>query len=276
MEWLTARRTIAIGARPLVMGILNITPDSFSDGGRWLDPARAVQRACELEAEGADLLDLGAESTRPGAEPVDAAEEARRLFPVLEALQGRLAIPIAVDTSKAAIAEGALERGAEIVNDVSGGRFDPGLWPVVARHGAGYVLMHSRGTPRTMGEEAVYGDVAAEVAAALGEGMERAVAAGIAAGRMVLDPGIGFAKTAAQNLELLAGLGAVAALGRPMLVGLSRKSFLKRIAGEEHLQVSTSVGETYAATRGARIWRTHEVGAARTAARLLEGLLNIP
>ena len=277
MEWLTARRTIPIGARPLVMGILNLTPDSFSDGGRWLDPARAVERAYALEAEGADLLDLGAESTRPGAEPVDATEEARRLFPVLEALarEGRLAIPIAVDTSKAAIAEGALQRGAEIVNDVSGGRFDGGLWAAVARHRAGYVLMHSRGTPRTMGEEAVYGPegVAAGVAAELRAGLERAVAAGIAAERIVLDPGIGFAKTAEQNLELLAGLGAVAALGRPVLVGLSRKSFLKRIAGEEHLQVSTGVGETYAATRGARIWRTHEVAAARTAARLLAGLL---
>jgi len=277
MEWITARRTIVIDSRPLVMGILNLTPDSFSDGGRWLDPARAVERAYQLEAEGADLLDLGAESTRPGAIPVDAEEEARRLFPVLEALarEGRLAVPLAVDTSKAAIAEGALQRGAEIVNDVGGGRFDAGLWPVVARYGAGYVLMHSRGTPRTMGEEAVYGPkgVAAEVAAALGAGMAAATAAGIAAERMVLDPGVGFAKTAEQNLELLAGLGAVAALGRPVLVGLSRKSFLKRIAGEEHLQVSTGVGETYAATRGARIWRTHEVAPARTAARLLAGLL---
>jgi len=275
MEWLTARRTIPVGSRPLVMGILNVTPDSFSDGGRWLDPARAVERALELEATGADLLDLGAESTRPGAEPVGAAEEARRLFPVLEALRDRLAIPISVDTSKAGIAEGALQRGAEIVNDVSGGRFDPELWPVVVRHGAGYVLMHSRGTPRTMEGEAVYSPegVAAEVAAALGEGMARAVAAGIDAARIVLDPGIGFAKTAEQNFELLAGLGAVAALGRPVLVGLSRKSFLKRIAGEEHLQVCTGVAETYAATRGARIWRTHEVGAARAAADLLANLL---
>jgi dihydropteroate synthase len=265
LTWQTSRRTLALGARPLVMGILNVTPDSFSDGGRFLDPARAIARALALEAAGADLIDIGAESTRPGAAPVSAEEEMARLWPVLDGLRGRLAVPLSIDTTKAAVAEGALQRGAEIVNDVSGGRFDAGLWPVVAAQGAGYVLTHSRGTPETMRQEAEYADVVAEVAAALREGLARAVAAGIAPERIALDPGFGFAKTAAQNWALLAGLEAVAAPGQPVLVGLSRKSFLKSIAGEELLQVSTGVAETIAALRGAHLWRTHDVAAARAA-----------
>jgi dihydropteroate synthase len=256
------------------MGIVNVTPDSFSDGGRWTDPDLAAARARELEAAGADIVDLGAESTRPGADPISAEEEARRLFPVLERLRGTLAVPISVDTVKASVAEGALERGAEIVNDVSGGRLDPALWGVVARAGAGYVLMHSRGTPATMQTQTDYGDAgaAAEVAEALRDRFAAATAFGIAPQRIVLDPGIGFAKTPEQNVDLLAALDqiALAAPGRPVLVGLSRKSFLKRIAGEAALQVSTYAAETYAMLRGARIVRTHDVAAARAAAAFLE------
>ena len=270
LAWKTSRRTLALGARPLVMGILNVTPDSFSDGGRFLDPAQAIAHALALEAAGADLIDIGAESTRPGAAPVSLEEEMARLWPVLDGLRGRLAVPLSIDTTKAVVAEGALERGAEIVNDVSGGRFDAGLWPVVAAHGAGYVLTHSRGTPETMRDETDYADVVAEVAAALREGLARAGAAGIAPERIALDPGFGFAKTAGQNWALLAGLGAVAAPGRPVLVGLSRKSFLKSIAGEELLQVSTGVAETVAALRGAHLWRTHDVAAARAASLAVE------
>jgi dihydropteroate synthase len=272
LEWKTSRRTLALGARPWVMGILNVTPDSFSDGGRFLDPDKAVAHALALEAAGADLIDVGAESTRPGAAPVSPEEEMARLWPVLDGLRGRLAVPLSIDTTKAAVAAGALERGVEIVNDVSGGRFDAGLWPVVAAHGAGYVLTHSRGTPETMRQETDYADVVAEVAAALQEGLARAGAAGIAPERIALDPGFGFAKTAGQNWALLAGLGAVAALGRPVLVGLSRKSFLKSIAGEELLQVSTGVAETVAALRGAHLWRTHDVAAARAASLAVEQL----
>jgi len=256
------------------MGILNVTPDSFSDGGTFSEIDAAVARALELEALGADLLDIGAESTRPGALPVEAAEECRRLFPVLDALRGRLGIPISVDTSKAAVAEGAWERGAEIVNDISGGRFDPELWPVVARRGLGYVLTHSRGTFDTMHAPTGYagGDVAGEVARDLAAAALEAERAGIARERIALDPGFGFAKAGEENFALLRGLGAVAALPHPLLIGLSRKSFLKRVAGEAALEVSTRVAETYAAARGARVWRTHDVAAARAAALVLEGI----
>ncbi len=274
MFWHTATGPILLGSRPLVMGILNVTPDSFSDGGRFLQKDSAVARALEMEAAGADLLDLGAESTRPGAQPVSAEEESHRLFPVLEVLRGKLTLPISVDTTKAAVAEGAWERGAAIVNDISGGRFDPGLWPVVARRGLGYVLTHSRGTPQTMQTLTGYagGDVAGEVARELSATAAEAERAGIARERIVLDPGFGFAKTAEENLALLAGLDRLSECGFPLLVGLSRKSFLKRVAGEAALEVSTRVAETLAATRGARIWRTHDIAAARAASLVLSTL----
>ena len=253
------------------MGILNLTPDSFSDGGRFDRAPSAVARALEMEAAGADLLDLGAESTRPGARPVTAEEEARRLYPVLEALRGKLKIPLSVDTTKAAIAEGAAGRGAVIVNDISGGRFDPELQKVVARLGLGYVLTHSRGTPETMQTLTGYaeGNVAREVARDLATALAAAEQAGIAREALVVDPGFGFAKTGEENFALLAGLHDVAALGYPLLVGLSRKSFLKRVAGEAALEVSTRVAEAFAAAQGARIWRTHDVAAARAASLVL-------
>ncbi|SDU01377.1 dihydropteroate synthase [Verrucomicrobium sp. GAS474] len=273
-SWQTATLSLPLPARPLVMGIVNLTPDSFSDGGRYSSLPFAVTRALEMEAAGADLLDFGAESTRPGAAPVPAEEEGRRLFPVLEALRGKLKIPLSVDTTKAAIAEGAWERGAAIVNDISGGRFDPELQPVVARRGLGYVLTHSRGTPETMQTLTGYagGDVAGEVARDLAAAAAAAEGLGIARERIVLDPGFGFAKTTEENLALLARLRTVAALPYPLLIGLSRKSFLKRVAGEAALEVSTRVAETFAATQGARIWRTHDVASARAASQLLEGL----
>lgn len=255
------------------MGILNVTPDSFSDGGRWLDPEKAAARALEMEAEGADLIDIGAESTRPGAEPVPEAEECRRLFPVLEALAGRLAVPLSVDTTKEAVAAGALERGAEIVNDVAA---RPELQALAARTGAGYVLMHARGTPRTMQALAVYGNVAAEVTAFLREGLAEGARRGLDPAQVACDPGFGFAKTAEHNLALLRRLGEVAAVGRPVLVGLSRKSFLKRIAGEAALPLSTGVAEAWAAWQGAHLWRTHDVQAARANSLLVEALATAP
>jgi dihydropteroate synthase len=251
------------------MGILNVTPDSFSDGGRYLDPAQALARALEMEAEGADLIDIGAESTRPGAAPVSEEEEKRRLWPVLEALAGKISVPISIDTTKAAVAAGALERGGEILNDVGA---KPEMWPVAARFNAGYVLMHSRGTPQTMQGMTDYGDVTAEVAAFLKKGLAETAAAGINPAAVVCDPGFGFAKTAAQNIALLRGLEAITALGRPVLVGLSRKSFLKSIAGEGALPLSTGVAEAWAAWHGAHLWRTHNVRAARAAALLVESL----
>ncbi len=272
MEWQTSRRTLTLGTRPLVMGIVNLTPDSFSDGGRWLAPALAATRALELERAGADIIDLGAESTRPGATPVSPEEEARRLYPVLERLRGVLSVPISIDTSKASVALGALERDAEIINDVSGGRNDESMWDAVALSGAGYVLMHSRGTPATMQAHAKYGDVAAEVEAELRDQFAAATKAGITPERIVLDPGIGFAKTMEHNVVLLASLEKVgrAAPGRPLLAGVSRKSFLRRIAPEDLLQVSTYAVETYAAVQGASILRTHDVAGARAIAAFIE------
>jgi len=250
-----------------VLGIVNVTPDSFSDGGLWLDPERAVGHALALAGEGADLLDLGAESTRPagaaygaGAEPVSADEEWRRLGPVLDRLRPATRLPISVDTRTGEVARRALAAGADLVNDVSA-LADPALAEAVAEAGCPVVLMHSRGTTATMREHARYGDVAAEVRAELAAALARAEAAGIDRQQTVLDPGIGFAKVGRQNLELLARLPELAELGRPLLVGASRKSFLGELTGRppaERLAGSLAAA-LYAAARGAAILRVHDV-----------------
>jgi len=260
-------RELALGGRPLVMGIVNVTPDSFSDGGLWLDAERAVEHALALAEEGADLLDLGAESTRPagaaygaGAEPVSAEEEWRRLGPVLDRLRPATRLPISVDTRKGVVARRALAAGADLVNDVSA-LADPSLAEAVAEAGCPVVLMHSRGTTATMPEHARYDDVAGEVRAELAEALARAEAAGIDRGQTVLDPGIGFAKAGRQNLELLARLPELAGLGRPLLVGASRKSFLGELTGRppaERLAGSLAAA-LWAAARGAAILRVHDV-----------------
>ena len=260
-------RELALGGWPRVMGIVNVTPDSFSDGGLWLDPGRAVEHALALAGEGADLLDLGAESTRPagaaygaGAEPVSAEEEWRRLAPVLDRLRPATRLPISVDTKKGAVARRALAAGADLVNDVSA-LADPALAAAVAEAGCPVVLMHSRGETATMREHARYDDVAGEVRAELAAALARAEAAGIDRGQTVLDPGIGFAKAGRQNLELLARLPELAALGRPLLVGASRKSFLGELTGRppaERLAGSLAAA-LYAAARGAAILRVHDV-----------------
>jgi dihydropteroate synthase len=248
-----------LSARTLVMGILNVTPDSFSDGGRYLEPAAAIARARELLASGADLVDVGAESTRPGSEPVAAAEQVRRLAPVLDALAGA---PISVDTGSAEVAADALSRGAAIVNDVTA-LSDPAMAGVVANSGAGLVLMHMRGTPRTMQLDPRYDDVVAEVASFLRERMAVARAAGVAEEAIALDPGIGFGKSAQHSVELLAATAELAALGRPVLVGASRKSFLGRLTGEEdpdRRHEASLAAAAIAAFEGARILRVHDVG----------------
>ena len=217
-------RCLALGPRTLVMGILNVTPDSFAGGVTGPDEAAAA--ALQMEADGADLIDIGGESTRPGAADVPEAEELARILPVLERLQGRLRVPISVDTYKAGVARAAIAAGAGIVNDISGLGYDPDLGDVVAGTGAGLVLMHTRGRSREMYRDAHYADVVAEVAAELEEAIGRAVRAGVARERIVLDPGIGFAKQAVHSYAALAGLPRLQALGRPLLVGPSRKSFL--------------------------------------------------
>lgn len=261
MIWRCRDVAFDLSARTLVMGVLNVTPDSFSDGGRYLEPAAAVARGRELLAQGADLLDVGAESTRPGAAAVPAAEQLRRLEPVLRALAGEPGAVLSVDTRSAEVAAGALACGAHAVNDVSA-LGDPGMAAAVAPTGAGLVLMHMRGTPATMQSDLRYDDVVAEVAAHLRSRMAAAVAAGIGEERIALDPGIGFGKSAEQSLRLLARTDDLARLGRPLLVGASRKSFLARLLGdappERRLEASLAAA-TVATLLGARILRVHDV-----------------
>jgi dihydropteroate synthase len=267
---------LRIGARlldgpgPFVMGVLNATPDSFSDGGAFLDPDAAAARAFAMAEEGADLVDVGGESTRPGAPEVPAAEEIRRVVPVIARLRARgFPLPVSVDTRKGAVARAALAAGADLVNDVSG-LSDPDLARAVAEAGAPAVLMHMRGTPADMASRAVYRDVVAEVREELRAALGRAVAAGIPEERLVLDPGIGFAKTAEQSLALLARLAELRSLGRPLLVGPSRKSFIGKVTGApvEARLPGTLAAVAAAVLAGAEIVRVHDVGPAREAARV--------
>jgi dihydropteroate synthase len=246
--------------RPAVMGIVNVTPDSFSDGGLHLQPGAAVAAAKAMLDEGAAIVDVGGESTRPGAEPVGVDEELRRVVPVLEGLVGR---PVSIDTAKAEVARRTLALGVELVNDVTALRSDPALAAVVAEAGAYLCLMHMQGEPRTMQAAPRYADVVSEVCAFLEDRLAFAVAAGIREERICLDPGIGFGKTPDQNLELLRRLDAIAAIGRPVLVGLSRKSTIARALGSSNATVGSlegSVGAAVAAfDRGASIFRVHDV-----------------
>jgi len=251
-----------------IMGIVNVTPDSFSDGGRYLDAATAVGHARVLAGEGAAILDLGGESTRPGAEPVSEDEELRRVLPVIEGLCG-LGVPaqISVDTSKAGVARAALAAGATLVNDVTALRADGAMAEVIAASGAQCCLMHMLGSPRTMQQDPRYEDVVSDVKAFLEERMEFATQAGIAEERILLDPGIGFGKTVTHNLELLRRLDELLALGRPLVIGTSRKAFLGAVTGRE---VGDRLPATVATTvlawlRGARVFRVHDVAAARDA-----------
>ena len=253
---------------PLLMGILNVTPDSFSDGGRFLETEAAVDQALRLEAEGADLLDIGGESTRPGASPVSEAEELRRVLPVIERLAGRLRIPISIDTMKPGVAQVAVEHGAAVVNDVAASRMSPGMWEVVARSGAAYVAMHMQGQPQTMQAHPHYEDVVAEVDAFFQERLERLTGRGIERDQIILDVGLGFGKTVDHNLRLLAGLGRFKKWGRPLLLGASRKSFIAAVAGGvgvgERLPGSLAAA-CWAVQMGAQLVRVHDVAATRQA-----------
>jgi dihydropteroate synthase len=251
---------------PVVMGVVNVTPDSFSDGGAWLDPGAAIAHGYDLARQGADILDIGGESTRPGAEPVDAAQELGRVVPVLEGLAG--AGPrLSIDTSKAAVAEAALRAGATIVNDVTALRGDPAMAELLARHDGNVCLMHMLGEPRTMQRDPRYDDVVDDVKAFLSERLEFAVAQGIAEERIWLDPGIGFGKTATHNLELLRRLHELVALGRPVVVGTSRKSFLGTITGRgPHGRVPGTIAtNVLALVAGACVFRVHDVAEVRDA-----------
>jgi dihydropteroate synthase len=265
--------SLALGARTLVMGILNVTPDSFAGG--VTDPDAAVDLALRMDADGADILDIGGESTRPGADPVTADDELARVMPVITALRGRVRAAISIDTYKAAVASAAVSAGASIVNDISGLRYDPTLGDAVARSGAGLVLMHTRGRSKQMYRDAAYADVVAEVSAELREALGRAEAAGVSPGRVVLDPGIGFAKRAADSRAVLARLPEFARLGRPLLVGPSRKSFLADGLAPlppAERDWATAAAVTTAVAGGAHIVRVHNVAAMVQVVRAADAL----
>ncbi|MER7762964.1 dihydropteroate synthase [Streptomyces sp. NPDC097619] len=262
--------------RCAVMGVVNVTPDSFSDGGRWFDTTAAVKRGLDLVAQGADLVDVGGESTRPGASRVDAEEELRRVVPVVRGLASE-GVAVSVDTMRAEVAERAVAAGALLVNDVSGGLADPGMIPAVAATGVPFVVMHWRGFSADMNSRAVYTDVVAEVAAELRARMEAVIAGGIAPDRLVVDPGLGFAKDAAHDLALVAHLRELGALGRPLLVAASRKRFLGRVlAGPDgaappparERDAATAAVSAIAAHEGAWAVRVHEVRATADAVRV--------
>lgn len=258
--------------RVLLMGVLNITPDSFSDGGEFLGLEDAVRRAEEMLEEGADILDIGGESSRPGAEGVSVEEECRRVLPIVERIASRIKIPVSIDTTKAALARRALDAGAGMINDISALRFDPEMASVVARSGASVVLMHMQGNPRDMQTRPSYGNVVREVAEFLGERVEFAEKKGISSERIILDPGIGFGKTPAHNLEILANLEVFGKLGYPVMVGPSRKSFIGKILDlpvKERLE-GTAAAVAASVLGGASLIRVHDVRAMGRVIRVSE------
>ena len=259
-----------------LMGVLNATPDSFFDGGRFMDVDAAVTRGLQLVEEGADILDVGGESTRPGARPVPEEEERRRVLPVIERLAGQVRVPISIDTMKPGVARAALAAGAAIVNDVAAHRADPEMWRLVAESGAGYVLMHMRGEPETMQEAPVYDDVVAEVGAFFEERLAAVTRAGVGRDQVVLDVGIGFGKSSEHNLQLLGKLDSLTRWERPLLLGASRKSFIARVAADP-ATVDRLAGSLACACwgigHGVDIVRTHDVAATRQAVRVAAAIL---
>ncbi len=274
-------RTLVLGERTLIMGILNITPDSFFAGGRYSDAQLAVEKAFEMEQQGADILDVGGESTRPGADPLSADEEIARVLPVLEGVRGKLRIPISLDTQKAEVAEAGLRAGAEIVNDVSGLRADPELAEVVKRTGAALVLMHMRGVPKSMHKGPFARDVMRDIAQGLRASIARARQARISEAKILLDPGIGFGKKYKQSFEVLGQLPALARLGYPLVVGVSRKSFIGWALGgrgeiwpPEQRAWGSAAAVTTAILNGAHIVRVHDVQEMSQVARVADAALS--
>ena len=266
-----------LGARTWLMGVVNVTPDSFSDGGRYFDAGKAVARGLELAAEGADILDIGGESTRPGSLPVPEAEELRRVVPVIESLRKQTSGLLSVDTTKAAVARAALDAGADIVNDTSAFRFDPAMPGEVARSGAAVILMHMHGIPLTMQESPRYADLLGEIGSFLEERMRVAGAAGISRERVIVDPGIGFGKTFEDNLVLLRRQEVFHGLGRPLLLGFSRKAFLGKILNlpsDERLE-GTIAAAVLSVGLGVHILRIHDVGPVARAVRAAEAILGL-
>jgi dihydropteroate synthase len=279
--WKLAGRELLLGERTLLMGVLNVTPDSFSDGGKYLDPDRAFARALELEEQGADIVDIGAESTKPGSVRISEAEELRRLIPVLKRLNGKLTVPISVDTYKAAVAQKALEHGAAIINDPSGLTFDAQLAHVVAQHDGALILTHMRGTPETWAKLPPIKDVIGTIRQDLDASAHRAVRAGVDRARIAIDPGLGFGKRKEQNSEILAQLSAFAALDFPLVVGPSRKSFLPQqeksaapAPSAGFLQCATAAAVTAAILAGAHAVRVHDVSEMKAAALVADQIFS--
>ncbi|MEQ1680188.1 MAG: dihydropteroate synthase [Nitrospira sp.] len=260
--WFSAKgREIHYKRRPLIMGVVNVTTDSFYDGGRYVESERAIAHALELVEQGADIIDLGGESTRPGACPVSEQDELAHIIPVVKGLVHRVSVPISIDTSKSRVAKVALDYGASIINDVSALRQDPAMASVITRFDAAVVLMHMQGTPQTMQQSPQYSDVVGEVVRFLEGRVQMALRAGIAGTNILLDPGFGFGKLVNHNLDLLDGLSAIAALNRPVLVGLSRKAFIGNVVERpvEHREWGTAAAVALAVDRGAHILRVHDV-----------------
>ena len=260
----------------LIMGIVNVTPDSFSDGGQFFDSSAAMKHALDLCEQGADIIDIGGESTRPGAMPVSEAEELRRVIPVIEGLVGKIELPISIDTVKPAVARAAIQAGASMVNDIAANRTDEEMWRIVAESGAGYVAMHRQGTPPTMQDNPQYSDVVVEVNGFFGERLSQLTEAGVNPEQLVLDVGIGFGKTLEHNLQLLRSWSSFTKWDRPLLLGVSRKSFISKLLGAksaERLPASLACA-CWAVQSGAQIIRTHDVEATRQAVRMTETLLN--
>jgi len=273
-------KTMVLGERTLVMGVLNVTPDSFSDGGEFLAVGDAVKQALAMEKAGADLIDIGAESTRPGSSETNAEEELRRLLPVLKALRDKLKVPISVDTRKAVVAEASIREGAEMINDVSGLRHDPALAAVAAKYKTPLILMHMRGVPRSMQRMSFARDAMKDVSRCLRKSLELALHAGIKKSQIILDPGIGFGKSFAQNYELLRNLPQLAKLGHPLLVGTSRKSFLGKTLSRDGNTVppgdriwGTAATVTASILGGAHIVRVHDVAEMAQTARVADFIL---
>ena len=274
--WKLKDRELFTGERTLIMGVLNVTPDSFSDGGKYLEPDRAFARAIELEEHGADIVDIGAESTRPGAERVSEAEELRRLVPVLKRLRGKLSIPISVDTYKSGVAEKAFEHGAEIINDPSGLTFDPQLARIVANHNAALIINHMRGNPETWAKLPPLKDVIGAILHDLDAAVHRAVRSSVERTRIAIDPGLGFGKRREQNAEILARLDQFATLDLPIMVGPSRKSFLPPAEDPSGplLQCATAAAVTAAILAGAHIVRVHDVAQMKAVAQVADQILS--
>jgi dihydropteroate synthase len=274
--WKIGDRVVDLSRRGMIMGVLNVTPDSFSDAGEFFSLEKAVDHGLRMAAEGAQIIDVGGESTRPGAEPVSGTEELRRVIPVIEKLRNKVDILISIDTSKSEVARAAFEAGASIVNDVTGGRADKEMMAIVAKRNAGFIIMHMQGEPRTMQRDPHYVDVVSEVADFFRQQYERALKCGIDPMAMAFDPGIGFGKTLTHNLELLANLERLRVDDRPIVVGVSRKSFLGKLIGSSN--VADRLAPTVALTsllraRGANVFRVHHVKDNAEALRVTEAIL---